>query len=266
MNQLTQNSRQSLSPLRWVPSLYFAMGLPFVVLNMVSAVLFKDLGISDAQIAFWTSLIMWPWTIKFLWSPFLEIFRTKKFFVAGSGEVYRLAGCVLQPCETGRHGRPGVVRRFSLRRLQRRGCSNIRRLRTFVDGGACHSLRPARPAGRLPCPGASRRGRRCRTAFAAGWPFGPERGRRGLLPEKAYLVLPRIHHPLSSGRGLRDEDRAVVPQSRYGFGRSGPHEPADRPLLRDIRCRGFSFGFAAGGLLYRTPGPATHSFHIMLYL
>ena len=57
------------------------MGLPFVVLNMVSAVLFKDLGISDAQIAFWTSLIMWPWTIKFLWSPFLEIFRTKKFFV-----------------------------------------------------------------------------------------------------------------------------------------------------------------------------------------
>ena len=57
------------SPLRWVPSLYFAMGLPFVVLNMVSAVLYKDLGISDAQIAFWTSLIMWPWTIKFPVEP-----------------------------------------------------------------------------------------------------------------------------------------------------------------------------------------------------
>ena len=63
---------------RWlVPTVYFAMGLPFVVLNMVSAVMFKDLGISDTRIAFWTSLIMWPWTIKFLWSPFLEIFRTK---------------------------------------------------------------------------------------------------------------------------------------------------------------------------------------------
>ena len=74
----------SRSPLRWVPSLYFAMGLPFVVLNMVSAVLYKDLGISDAQIAFWTSLIMWPWTIKFLWSPFLELYRTKKFWVVGS--------------------------------------------------------------------------------------------------------------------------------------------------------------------------------------
>ena len=56
------------SPLAWVPTVYFAMGLPFVVLNMVSAVMFKDMGISDARIAFWTSLIMWPWTIKFLWS------------------------------------------------------------------------------------------------------------------------------------------------------------------------------------------------------
>uniref|UniRef100_UPI00402662C2 MFS transporter n=1 Tax=Alistipes onderdonkii TaxID=328813 RepID=UPI00402662C2 len=83
----------------WVPSLYFAMGLPFVVLNMVSAVLFKDLGISDAQIAFWTSLIMWPWTIKFLWSPFLEIFRTKKFFVVTtqllSGILFGLAALSL---------------------------------------------------------------------------------------------------------------------------------------------------------------------------
>ena len=89
----------SRSPLRWVPSLYFAMGLPFVVLNMVSAVLFKDLGISDAQIAFWTSLIMWPWTIKFLWSPFLEIFRTKKFFVVTtqllSGILFGLAALSL---------------------------------------------------------------------------------------------------------------------------------------------------------------------------
>ena len=72
------------APLSWVPTLYFAMGLPFVVLNMVSAVMFKDLEIPDAQIAFWTSLIMWPWTIKFLWSPFLELYRTKKFFVVAT--------------------------------------------------------------------------------------------------------------------------------------------------------------------------------------
>ena len=69
------------SPATWVPTLYFAMGMPFVVLNMVSALMYKGMGVSDAQIAFWTSLIMLPWTLKPLWSPFLEIYKTKKFFV-----------------------------------------------------------------------------------------------------------------------------------------------------------------------------------------
>ena len=64
-----------------MPTVYFAMGLPFVVLNMVSVLMFKGMGVSDAQIALWTSLIMLPWTLKFLWSPFLEMFKTKKFFV-----------------------------------------------------------------------------------------------------------------------------------------------------------------------------------------
>lgn len=90
---------QHTSPLKWVPSLYFAMGLPFVVLNMVTVVMFKDLGIADAQIALWTSIIMWPWTIKFLWSPFLEIFKTKKFFVVTtqilSGLLFGLAAIAL---------------------------------------------------------------------------------------------------------------------------------------------------------------------------
>ena len=74
-------SKNTRNPISWVPSVYFAMGLPFVVLNMVSVLMFKGIGISDAQIALWTSLIMLPWTLKFLWSPFLEIFKTKKFFV-----------------------------------------------------------------------------------------------------------------------------------------------------------------------------------------
>ena len=69
------------SPLRWVPSAYFAMGMPFVVLNMVCVLMFSGLGIADSQVALWTSVIMMPWTLKFLWSPFLEIFKTKKFFV-----------------------------------------------------------------------------------------------------------------------------------------------------------------------------------------
>jgi PAT family beta-lactamase induction signal transducer AmpG len=73
--------KKSTNPIKWVPTLYFAMGMPFVVLNMVCSLMFKGLDIPDRQIAFWTSLIMFPWTLKPLWSPFLEIYRTKKFFV-----------------------------------------------------------------------------------------------------------------------------------------------------------------------------------------
>ena len=75
------NIQNRRSPISWVPTLYFAMGMPFVVLNMVCTLMFKGLDVSDAQIAFWTSIIMFPWTLKPLWSPLLEISKTKKFFV-----------------------------------------------------------------------------------------------------------------------------------------------------------------------------------------
>ena len=75
------NIQNRRSPISWVPTLYFAMGMPFVVLNMVCTLMFKGLDVSDAQIAFWTSIIMFPWTLKPLWSPLLEIYQTKKFFV-----------------------------------------------------------------------------------------------------------------------------------------------------------------------------------------
>lgn len=74
----------SKSPLKWVPSAYFAMGLPFVILNMVCVLMFKGLGIADSQITLWTSLIMLPWTLKFLWSPLLELARSKRIIVAST--------------------------------------------------------------------------------------------------------------------------------------------------------------------------------------
>lgn len=73
--------KENVNPIRWVPTVYFAMGLPFVALSMVSVLMFSDLGVSNTQIAFWTSLVMLPWTLKPLWSPFLEMFKTKKHFV-----------------------------------------------------------------------------------------------------------------------------------------------------------------------------------------
>lgn len=74
-------SSRKRSPLAWVPSVYFAMGLPFVVLNLVAVIMFNNLGVDKAQIAFWTSLLTLPYTLKFLWSPLLEIYWTKKNFV-----------------------------------------------------------------------------------------------------------------------------------------------------------------------------------------
>lgn len=79
------------SPITWVPSAYFAMGLPFVVLNMVTVLMFKGLEVDDKLITFWTSLILLPWTLKPLWSPFLELFKTKKFFVVATQLITGIA-------------------------------------------------------------------------------------------------------------------------------------------------------------------------------
>ncbi len=69
------------SPIAWVPTVYFAMGLPMVLISDVSLLMFKDLGIGDAQIAFWSSLLVLPWSLKPFWSPFMEIFGSKKQYV-----------------------------------------------------------------------------------------------------------------------------------------------------------------------------------------
>lgn len=69
------------SPLLWIPTAYFAMGLPLILLNLVAPLMFNDFGISDAKVAFWTSLLILPWSLQPLWSPLMEMYRTKKFFV-----------------------------------------------------------------------------------------------------------------------------------------------------------------------------------------
>ncbi len=81
MEQNHSNVSAKRSPITWIPTSYFAMGLPFVVLNMVTVLMFKGLEVEDKLITFWTSLILLPWTLKPLWSPFLELFKTKKFYV-----------------------------------------------------------------------------------------------------------------------------------------------------------------------------------------
>ncbi|MBT2621703.1 MFS transporter [Chryseobacterium sp. ISL-6] len=77
----TSSETHSIKPIFWISTLYFAMGVPFVTINAVSGIMYKDMGVSDSKIAFWTALILFSWTLKPLWSPFLEIYKTKKFFV-----------------------------------------------------------------------------------------------------------------------------------------------------------------------------------------
>lgn len=83
-NIMIEKKSTQRNPAFWVPTAYFAMGLPFVAIAQASALMYKNMGISDTQIALWTSLIMIPWTLKPLWSPVLEMFKTKKHFVVAT--------------------------------------------------------------------------------------------------------------------------------------------------------------------------------------
>jgi MFS transporter, PAT family, beta-lactamase induction signal transducer AmpG len=68
-------------PLLWVPSLYLAMGLPNVMVGVVAAIIYKNLGVPNEDIAFYTSQMYLPWVLKPLWSPLLEPFKTKRWWV-----------------------------------------------------------------------------------------------------------------------------------------------------------------------------------------
>ena len=68
-------------PWRWVPTLYFAQGLPYAIVMTVSVVMYKTLGISNTDIALYTSWLYLPWVIKPLWSPVVEIFGTKRLWI-----------------------------------------------------------------------------------------------------------------------------------------------------------------------------------------
>jgi MFS transporter, PAT family, beta-lactamase induction signal transducer AmpG len=69
------------NPWWWVPSLYFSQGIPYVIVMTMSVVMYKRLGISNTDIALYTSWLYLPWVIKPLWSPLVDITRTKRFWV-----------------------------------------------------------------------------------------------------------------------------------------------------------------------------------------
>jgi len=72
---------QTHSPWSWIPSLYLAEGLPYVAVNIVSVIMYKRMGISNADIALYTSLLYLPWVIKPIWSPLVDMLKTKRWWI-----------------------------------------------------------------------------------------------------------------------------------------------------------------------------------------
>ncbi|MEX2169290.1 MAG: hypothetical protein WD851_08265 [Pirellulales bacterium] len=81
MTDDNQSKDVRAKPWRWVPSLYFAQGLPNVVVMSVSVIMFQRLGVSNAETAFYTSLLNLPWVIKPLWSPLVDVIGTKRAWI-----------------------------------------------------------------------------------------------------------------------------------------------------------------------------------------
>lgn len=69
------------SPWTWVPSLYFAEGLPYVIVMTLSVTMYKRMGISNAEVALYTGWLNLPWVIKPLWSPFVDLIRSKRWWI-----------------------------------------------------------------------------------------------------------------------------------------------------------------------------------------
>ncbi len=69
------------NPWAWVPSLYFYQGIPYSIVMITSGLIYKTMGVSIAAFAFWTSLLYLPWTIKPLWSPYIDVVSTKRNWI-----------------------------------------------------------------------------------------------------------------------------------------------------------------------------------------
>lgn len=69
------------SPWAWIPSLYLAEGLPYVAVMTISVIMYKRLGVSNTDIALYTSWLYLPWVIKPFWSPFVDLFKTKRWWI-----------------------------------------------------------------------------------------------------------------------------------------------------------------------------------------
>lgn len=72
---------KEITPWAWIPTLYFAEGIPYVVVNVISLVLFKRLGVSNGEAVYLTGWLYLPWVIKPIWSPFVDLVKSKRWWI-----------------------------------------------------------------------------------------------------------------------------------------------------------------------------------------
>lgn len=72
---------KTISPWYWVPSLYFAQGIPYVAVMIIAVLMYKQMGLSNTDVALYTSWLNLPWVIKPLWSPFIDLLKTKRWWI-----------------------------------------------------------------------------------------------------------------------------------------------------------------------------------------
>jgi MFS transporter, PAT family, beta-lactamase induction signal transducer AmpG len=77
------HARRPAHPWRWIPTLYFGQGIPYVVVMTLAVVMYKNLGIGNTEIALYTSWLYLPWVIKPLWSPLVDLLGTKRRWIVG---------------------------------------------------------------------------------------------------------------------------------------------------------------------------------------
>lgn len=83
------------NPWLWVPTLYFAEGIPYFLVNTISVVMFTDMGMPNGQMSLYTSLLYLPWVIKPFWSPFVDIIRSKRWWIITMQILMTAAMCLL---------------------------------------------------------------------------------------------------------------------------------------------------------------------------
>lgn len=86
---------QNKNPWLWVPTLYFAEGIPYFLVNTISVVMFTDMGMPNGQMSLYTSLLYLPWVIKPIWSPFVDLIKNKHWWIMAMQVVMSLAMMLL---------------------------------------------------------------------------------------------------------------------------------------------------------------------------